>query len=126
MANQRRRYLYTVVRIDNGVLSPIIDNPPKLLDAINKHGLAIFLIVSHHEWVPMFARLRGSTRKAIEVGVLLRSKKLTFSRNHRLRSGCHHLMYRRPSKIFQAGMQMDLDRHFHRGPDVRKNHGSLT
>jgi len=27
-------------------LPHIIDNPPKLFDAVNKHGLAIFLIVS--------------------------------------------------------------------------------
>ncbi len=32
----------------NGVLSLIIDNPSELLDAINKHGLVVFLIVSHH------------------------------------------------------------------------------
>ncbi len=44
-----------VVCIDNGYLSSIINNPPKLLDAINKHGLAIFLIASHHKLVPMFA-----------------------------------------------------------------------
>ncbi len=33
-------------------LPPIIDNPPKLLDAVNKHGLAIFLIVSDAPFPP--------------------------------------------------------------------------
>ena len=31
---------------DNGVLLLVTDNPPKLLDVVNKHGLVIFLIVS--------------------------------------------------------------------------------
>jgi hypothetical protein len=31
----------------NGILPPTIENPPELLGAVNKHGLAIFLIVSY-------------------------------------------------------------------------------
>lgn len=34
--------------ISNGIDQGIIDNPPKLFDAINKHGLTIFLLVRHH------------------------------------------------------------------------------
>jgi len=32
----------------NGIDEGIIDNPPKLFEVINKHGLTVFLIVRHH------------------------------------------------------------------------------
>ncbi len=34
--------------VSDGIDKGVIDNPPKLFDAINKHGLTIFLIVCYH------------------------------------------------------------------------------
>jgi len=45
-AGDKWKYHHSSGATYDEALRPIIDNPPKLLDVVNKHGLAIFLIVS--------------------------------------------------------------------------------
>lgn len=55
--------------IDNGDLPPIVDNPPRIFHAINKHGLAIFLIVGPH-LLPLPLYLTEETKANLFTGLI--------------------------------------------------------